>query len=66
MNSKINELRNLIRKEIKAVIDEESNADKIKAQITNTETDIEKKSKSEKAKLANLYAQLGQELKKGV
>jgi hypothetical protein len=64
MNSKINELRALIRKEIVLALREEDSVDKLKAQITNTETDIEKKSKSERDKLANLYNQLSQQLKK--
>lgn len=64
MNSKINELRALIRKEIKAVLDEASKTDTLQAQITKTQTDIDKKSKVEKDKLATLYTQLGQELKK--
>jgi len=64
MNSKINELRALIRKEIVSALREEDSVDKLKAQITNTETDIEKKSKSERDKLANLYNQLSQQLKK--
>ena len=64
MSSKINELRALIRREIKSALREEDGVDKLKAQITNTETDIEKKSKSERDKLANLYNQLSQQLKK--
>lgn len=64
MNSKINELRKLIRKEIKAALDEASKTDDLQAQITKTQTDIDQKSKVEKNKLANLYTQLGQELKK--
>ena len=64
MSSKIQELRNLIRKEIKAVLDEASKADTLQAQITTTQTNIDKKSKVEKDKLADLYTQLGQELKK--
>ena len=64
MSSKINELRKLIRKEIKAVLDEASKSDALQAQITKTQTDIDKKSKVEKSKLADLYSQLGQELKK--
>jgi len=57
MSSKINELRKLIRKEIKAVLDEASKSDELQAQITKTQRD-------EKSKLADLYLQLGQELKK--
>lgn len=64
MNSKINELRRLIRREIKAVLDETSKSDTLQAQITKTQTDIDKKSKVERDKLADLYTQLGQELKK--
>jgi len=64
MSSKINELRKLVRKEILMALREEDNVDKLKAQITNTETDIEKKSKAERGKLANLYNQLSQQLKK--
>jgi len=64
MSSKIQELRKLIRKEIITALREQDSVDKLKAQITNTETDIEKKSKSERDKLANLYNQLSQQLKK--
>lgn len=64
MNSKLQELRDLIRREVKAVLDETSKADDIKAQITKTQTDIEKKSGVETKKLSDLYTQLGAELKK--
>lgn len=64
MNSKIQELRNLIRREIKTALDEASKADALQAQITQTQTNIDKKSQIEKDKLADLYTKLGQELKK--
>ncbi len=64
MSSKMNELRAMIRKEIKAALEEASKTDTLQAQITKTQDDISKKSKVEKDKLANLYTQLGQELKK--
>lgn len=64
MSSKMNELRHLIRREIKAALEEASKTDTLQAQITKTQDDISKKSKVEKDKLANLYTQLGQELKK--